>query len=373
MSTDVAAEVDSGVDDELVESRSGGFHLLRVSGVERLCDDAVAVSFEVPDELREEFAFRAGQYLTLRQHTADGEERRSYSICAPVGSAPRVGVRRVDSGLFSEWLVDRLQPGERIEVGPPAGSFSPELAAGTHHGLIAAGSGITPVLSIAASVLGAHPDTQVTLLYGNRRTDTVMFTEDLADLKNTYGARLHLLHVLSREPMEADIFTGRLDADKLTELLTLLVDVDSVDHWWLCGPLGMTEAAVAVLTELGAAKKQVHRELFYVDEPPPELRHDDVVTVEGETSEVTVILNGRSTKLTLPKSASVLDSAQKTRGDLPFACKGGVCGTCRAKVTDGDITMRRNYALEDSEVDAGFVLTCQTLPVSDTVTVDFDS
>lgn len=360
MPTDVAAP------------RTGGFHTLRVAGVERLCEDAVAVTFDVPAKLRAEFAFRPGQYLTLRQYVDGAEERRSYSICAPAGAPPRVGVRRVDTGLFSEWLVDRLGPGDEVEVGPPAGSFTPDLEPGTHHGLIAAGSGITPVLSIAASVLAAHDDTRVTLLYGNRRTDTVMFTEELADLKNAYGPRLHLLHVLSREPMEAEIFTGRLDAGKLRELLSRLVDAGDVDHWWLCGPLGMTEDAVAVLGELGVERRRVHRELFYVDEPPPELHRADAA-VEGETSEVTVVLNGRTTTLTLPRTESVLDAAQKVRGDLPFACKGGVCGTCRAKVTGGEVAMRRNFALEDDEVDAGFVLTCQSRPLTDAVTVDFDS
>lgn len=364
----------TAVDTDVVEPRTAGFHRLRVAAVERLCDDAVAVTFDVPGDLGELYVFRPGQYLTLRQETAEGEERRSYSICAPSGAAPRVGVRRVEGGLFSEWLVDRLEPGDEVEVGPPAGSFTPELTAGTHHGLIAAGSGITPVLSIAASLLGAHDDTRVTLLYGNRRSDTVMFTEEIADLKNAYGPRLHLLHVLSREPTEADIFNGRLDADRMRTLFGALVDVEDVDHWWLCGPLGMTEDALAVLEDLGVERKQIHRELFYVDEPPPEPHRDeDAAAFDGEGSEVTVVLNGRTTRLTLPRTVSVLDGAQKVRGDLPFACKGGVCGTCRAKVTDGEVTMRRNFALEDDEVEAGFVLTCQTRPVSDSVTVDFDS
>ncbi|MHA6785675.1 1,2-phenylacetyl-CoA epoxidase subunit PaaE [Pseudonocardia saturnea] len=343
------------------------FHTLRVADVDRLCDDAVAVTFDVPDDLRELFAFRPGQFLTLRQ----GDERRSYSICAPAGAPPRVGVRRVAGGLFSEWLVDRVAPGDEIEVGVPSGSFTPDLEPGTHHGLVAAGSGITPVLSIAASLLAAHDDTRVTLLYGNRRTDTVMFTEEIADLKNRFGPRLHLLHVLSREPTEADIFNGRLDAERMRALFGALVDVDDVDHWWLCGPLGMTEDAVSVLSSLDVARATVHRELFYVDEPPPELHR--VEEQPGEGSEVTVVLNGRSTQLTLPHNVPVLDAAQKVRGDLPFACKGGVCGTCRARVTDGEVTMRRNFALEDDEVAAGFVLTCQTLPVSEKVTVDFDS
>ncbi|MCF7548264.1 1,2-phenylacetyl-CoA epoxidase subunit PaaE [Pseudonocardia sp. WMMC193] len=342
-------------------------HALRVGEVERLCEDAVAVTFDVPEDLRPLYDFRPGQFLTLQR---DGE-RRSYSICAPVGAAPRVGVRRVDGGLFSEWLVDRLAVGDEVEVGPPAGSFTPELAAGTHHGLIAAGSGITPVLSIAASLLAAHPDTRVTLIYGNRRTDTVMFTEEIADLKNAHGPRLHLLNVLSREPTEADVFNGRLDADRLRTLLGALVDVEGVDHWWLCGPLGMTDAAVAVLGELGVDRARVHRELFYVDEPPPELRRPTAEVVDG--AQVTVVLNGRTTELVLPRDESVLDAAQKVRGDLPFACKGGVCGTCRAKVVSGEVTMRRNFALEEDEVAKGYVLTCQTLPVSAQVTVDFDA
>ena len=350
-----------------------GFHTLRVADVERLCDDAVAVTFDVPPHLLETFAFRPGQDLTLRLHTEAGEERRSYSICAPAGALPRVGVRRVDTGLFSEWLVDRLAPGDEIEVAPPAGSFTPDLTVAAHHGLIAAGSGITPVLSIIASVLAAHPDTRVTLIYGNRRTDTVMFTEELADLKNVYGPRLHLVHVLSREPMEAEILSGRLDVPKLRSLLTALVDVSEVDQWWLCGPLGLTDAAVEVLAGLGVERRRLHRELFYVDEPPPELQRADVEVPVGEGSEVTVILDGRSTTLTLPRTASVLDSAQKVRGDLPFACKGGVCGTCRARVVDGEVTMRRNFALEDDEVAAGFVLTCQSLPVSAAVTIDYDA
>jgi ring-1,2-phenylacetyl-CoA epoxidase subunit PaaE len=342
-------------------------HALRVAAVERLCADAVAVTFDVPADLRAEYAFRPGQFLTLQR---DGE-RRSYSICAPAGAAPRVGVRRVDGGLFSEWLVDRLAVGDSVEVGPPSGTFTPELAAGTHHGLIAAGSGITPVLSIATSLLAAHPDTHVTLLYGNRRTDTVMFTEELADLKNAHGPRLHLLHVLSREPTEADIANGRLDAARLRLLLGSLVDVADVDHWWLCGPVGMTEDAVAVLGELGVERMRVHRELFYVDEPPPE-PHRPVEDI-GDGSAGTILLDGRTTRLTLPRTETLLDAAQRVRGDLPFACKGGVCGTCRARVIPGQVAMRRNFALEEDEIAAGYVLTCQSMPVSDEVTVDFDA
>jgi ring-1,2-phenylacetyl-CoA epoxidase subunit PaaE len=350
------------------------FHALRVGGVERLCDDAVAVTLDVPDDLAETYRFRAGQYLTLRLDTERGEQRRSYSICAPEGAAPRIGVRRIDDGLFSEWLVDRLAVGDELEVGPPEGRFSPEPAMGERHALIAAGSGITPVLSIAATVLAAHPDNHVTLLYGNRRSDTVMFTEDLADLKDRYRHRLHLDHVLSREPMEAEIFGGRLDAAKLRTLLGALVPVADVDHWWLCGPLGMTEDAQEVLGELGVPRARVHRELFYVDAPPPELtRADGDAGDDGEGTSATVVLNGRRTSMTLPRTKAVLDGAQKVRSDLPFACKGGVCGTCRAQITEGEVRMLRNFALEREEVEAGFVLTCQSLPVSDTLVVDYDT
>ena len=344
------------------------FHPLRVSAVDRLTDDSAAVTFAVPADLAEVFAFAPGQSLTVKV----GDERRSYSICAPSGHAPRIGVREVSGGLVSGWLVHRLRAGDTVEVQAPAGSFTPDLAAGGHHVLIAAGSGITPMLSIAASVLAANVSSTVTLLYGNRRTDSVMFADEVADLKDAHPSRMQLVHVLSREPQEVELFSGRLDAAKLRALLPVTLEVNSVDHWWLCGPFGMVTDAVDVLTELGVARERVHRELFYVGEDPPEqARHDDAPA--GPGAEVTVVLDGRSTTVTVPPDLPVLDAVQRVRPDLPFACKGGVCGTCRALVTDGEVRMRRNYALEQSEVDAGYVLTCQALPVSDTVTVDYDS
>jgi ring-1,2-phenylacetyl-CoA epoxidase subunit PaaE len=200
-----------------------------------------------------------------------------------------------------------------------------------------------------------------------------MFADELADLKDRYGTRLQLVHVLSREPRDVELTSGRLDAARLRTLVDHLVDAGHVDHWWLCGPHGMVEDARRVLAELGVPAERVHQELFYVDDVPPEPVRGDEETVSGPSSEVTVVLDGRSTPLTLPRDVPVLDAAQKVRGDLPFACKGGVCGTCRARVTDGEVRMRRNYALEPAEVAAGFVLTCQSLPVSDRVTVDFDA
>jgi ring-1,2-phenylacetyl-CoA epoxidase subunit PaaE len=347
------------------------FHSLSVSAVDRVTDDAAAITFDVPDDLHDVFAFAAGQSLTLRKIVDGVEHRRTYSICAPVGQPPRIGVREIPDGLFSSWLVRGLRAGDTVEVQEPSGSFRADPAAGGRHLCIAAGSGITPMLSIASSVL-ANPDARVTLLYGNRTTNTVMFAEELADLKNAHTSRFDLVHVLSREPRDVELFSGRLDADRLRALLTVLVPVSQMDHVWLCGPFEMLTAARSVLAELGVPEERVHFELFYVDEPPPQLRHSENV-VEGDTSEVTVVLDGRKTTTPMRRDSTILDSAQQVRGDLPFACKGGVCGTCRARICDGKAEMVRNYALDPDEVARDFVLTCQTFPVSDTVTVDFDA
>jgi len=347
------------------------FHTLTVAAVERLTDDAVAVTFDVPAELADAFAFEAGQSLTLRRTLEGQEHRRSYSICAPAGSRPRIGVREIPDGLFSRWLVNEVTSGTEIEVQTPTGSFRADPAAGGRHLCIAAGSGITPMLSIASTVL-TNPDADVTLLYGNRTSGSVMFAEEIGDLKNLHGPRFQVVHVLSREPRDVELFSGRLDAERLRRLLGALVPVGSMDHVWLCGPFAMINDAREVLTELGVPAERVHFELFYVDEPPPELHRAGPV-VTGETSDVTVVLDGLSATAPMPRDQTILDAAQVARTDLPFACKGGVCGTCRALVRDGEVDMRRNYALEKAEVDAGFVLTCQSYPVSDCVTVDFDA
>jgi ring-1,2-phenylacetyl-CoA epoxidase subunit PaaE len=343
------------------------FHRLPVRRVDRLTDDAVAITFDVPPRLRTRFAFAPGQWLTVRR----GEERRSYSICAARGEAPRIGVREVPGGAVSPWLVRDLRAGDVIEVLPPTGSFTPDLDTPGHHVLIAAGSGITPMLSIAASLLAAQEKSSVTLFYGNRRIDSAMFIDEIADLKDTYPARMRTIHVLSREPHEVPLFSGRLDAGKLHTLLASLVDVPAIDHWWVCGPLGMTVDAATVLGECSVPATRVHRELFFVgDEPPEQRRHEDPPLAAG--AEVTILLDGRSSTVTIPPGVPILDGAQRVRPDLPFACKGGVCGTCRARVIDGKVTMRRNYALEQGELDAGFVLTCQSLPCTDQITVDYD-
>ncbi|WP_305784578.1 1,2-phenylacetyl-CoA epoxidase subunit PaaE [Symbioplanes lichenis] len=353
---------------------SGGkheFHPLRVAAVDRLCADAVALSFDVPPELTDRFTFRPGQALTVRHTGAGRDERRTYSICAPAGGKPRIGVREVPGGLVSSWLVHDVRPGDVVDVAPPTGTFTPEPGVTGEHVLIAAGSGITPVLSIASSLLQAG-GTRVVILYGNRRADTVMFGEELADLKDSWPTRVELVHLLSREARETDLLTGRLDDAKLRTLLPLLVDVPQVDHWWLCGPYGMVMAATGVLGEHGVAAERVHRELFWVDEAPPEPVREQDATGDAEGRKVTVMLDGRSTTAVVPAGLSVLDGVQRSRPDLPFACKGGVCGTCRARVTEGEVRMRRNFALEPAEIEAGFVLTCQALPMSPNVVVDFD-
>ncbi|MBC7596735.1 MAG: phenylacetate-CoA oxygenase/reductase subunit PaaK [Kineosporiaceae bacterium] len=346
------------------------FHTLTVADIEPLTDDAVAVTFEVPADLVEAYAFKPGQSLTLRRMIDGRDHRRTYSICAPAGQPPRIGVREVADGLFSHWLVHDLRAGDQIEVQTPTGTFAADPEQIARHVMIAAGSGITPVLSIASSVL-ATPGTEATLFYGNRKSSSVMFAESLSDLKDSYGSRFDLFHVLSREPRDVELFSGRLDADRLRTLLTMLVPVADIDHFWLCGPFAMTAEAQRVLAELGVPEDCVHVELFYVDEPPPELHHVEAVA-SGETSNVTIVLDGRSSTTAFPVGSSILDAAQQVRTDLPFACKGGVCGTCRALVVEGNVDMRRNYALEKAEVAEGFVLTCQSFPVSDNVTVDFD-
>ncbi|WP_283138902.1 1,2-phenylacetyl-CoA epoxidase subunit PaaE [Rhizohabitans arisaemae] len=348
------------------------FHPLRVAAVERLCDDAVAVTFDVPAGLAEAYAFAPGQSLTLRREVDGRDERRSYSICAPAGAPPRIGVRAVPGGLFSDWLVHEVRPGDVLQVLPPTGRFTPTLDTPGHHVLLAAGSGITPMLSIAASVLAADTESTVTLLYGNRRTDTVMFADELADLKDRHPGRLQLAHVLSRESREAEVLSGRLDAERLTLLVDALLPAGAVDHWWLCGPYGMVRDARDVLEGLGVPEERIHQELFYADDVPPEpIRHADEAPA-GSVVQAVVVLDGRTTTCALPRDRTVLEGAQRVRPDLPFACKGGVCGTCRALVTDGEVHMRRNFALDRAEIDAGYVLTCQSIPLSDTLTVDYD-
>ena len=361
--------------------RRAQFHALTVAGVERLTDDAVAVTFDVPEELREEYAFAPGQHLTLRASINGEDVRQSYSIClAPSEAAAtgtvRVASARVPGGRMSNWLNDSVQRGDVLDVMTPLGSFTcpPQPGTSRHHLAIAAGSGITPVLAIISAALEEEPESRVTLLYGNRRTSSVMFLEELADLKNRYPERLQLVHVLSREPQDVELFSGRLDPDRISRILEVLAPVDTVDEWYLCGPYGMVTGAQELLAEAGVDPHHIHHEIFHVAEQ--EAPRQEVVVEEGAPPEavVTVNLDGRTTRIEMPsREETILNATLRSRPDAPFSCTGGVCGTCRARVVAGEVRMDRNYALEPDEVAAGVVLACQSHPVTDEVSLDYDA
>ena len=357
------------------------FHPLTVVDVERLTDDAVAVTFEVPEGLREEFAFQPGQHLTVRA-SIDGEDvRQSYSICQSVGAPERgntrrVAVARVPEGRMSNWFNDVVEPGHVAEVMTPLGSFTcPTQPDGArHHVAIAAGSGITPVISLLTTALEQEPGSRATLLFGNRRTSTIMFLEELEDLKNRFPGRFQLVNVLSREMQDVDLFHGRLDRDRLEALFAALVPVDQVDEWYLCGPFGMVTGAEVLLTERGADPHHIHHEIFHVDDGSTPRRRVVVDDSAPPEATVTVNLDGRTTVIPMPsKQESILDATLRMRPDAPFSCTNGVCGTCRARLVSGEVTMDRNYALEPEEVAGGIVLACQSHPVTDEVSLDYDA
>jgi ring-1,2-phenylacetyl-CoA epoxidase subunit PaaE len=361
--------------------RRAQFHALTVSDVERLTDDAVVVTFAVPEDLRADYAFAPGQHLTLRARINDEDVRQSYSICvAPTVAAAtgtlRVASARVAGGRMSNWLNDVVQAGHTIDVMTPLGSFSCPTQPGSsrHHVAVAAGSGITPVLSIITAVLEEEPASRVTLLYGNRRTSSIMFLEELADLKNRYPDRLQLVHVLSREPQDVELFSGRLDRERLGRILEVLAPIDTVDEWYLCGPYGMVTGAQELLAEAGVDGHHVHHEVFHVAEQEAPRR--EVVVEEGAPPEavVTVNLDGRTTRIEMPsREETILDATLRSRPDAPYSCTGGVCGTCRARLVSGEVRMDRNYALEPDEVAAGIVLACQSHPVTEEVSLDYDA
>jgi ring-1,2-phenylacetyl-CoA epoxidase subunit PaaE len=349
-----------------------------------LVDDAVAITFTVPPDLREAYAFRAGQHLTVRR-IVDGEDiRRSYSICStPADLAThgrlRIGVKAVAGGSFSRFVADELRAGHAVDVMPPLGHFTTafDRTRTRHYAAIAAGSGITPVLSLIATGLATEPQSRFTVIFGNRYARSVMFAEELGDLKDRYPTRLHLVHVLSREPQDAELLSGRVDADRFARLIgdRGLLDAEDVDEWFLCGPYGMVTDVRGVLADRGVPDDAVHTELFHVADaatPPPSPASTEAGPTAGE-AEITVLLDGRASTFTMPRDGRVLDAALKVRSELPFACKGGVCSTCRAKITSGHVEMARNYALEPDEIAAGYVLTCQSSPTTDAVTVDYDA
>jgi len=364
------------VTDREERHRHAEFHSLRVNKIEPLTDDAVAISFEVPGELAGAYDFQAGQHLTIRSPVAGDDVRRNYSICAPAGEGRlRVAVKRLSGGAFSRFVAETLQVGDELDVMTPTGRFTTRFDPGhrKHYVAVAAGSGITPVLSLLATALRVEPESRFTLLYGNRTTKSIMFLEELEDLKNTYPGRLHLVHVLSREQPDVELFGGRLDRARLERILAALVPVGDVDAWFLCGPYEMVVGGRQLLVELGVEKRKIHAELFFVgDVPPPPPRAD--AAIDTTASAVTVVLDGRRTSFDLePGGSSVLDAVLRERSDAPFACKGGVCGTCRAKIVEGEVEMTQNWALEDDEVARGYVLTCQSHPRTAKVILDYDA
>jgi len=353
------------------------FHPLRIAEIVPETADANSIRFEIPPELREVFAFRAGQHLTLRA-TIDGEEiRRNYSLCtAPADSDWMVTVKRIGGGLFSNWVGDRLKAGDTIDVMVPHGSFTTDFNAGNRRHLvaIAGGSGITPVLSLIKTLLREEPQSRFTLLYGNRDSSSVIFLEALAGLKDKHLGRLEIYHFLDAEEQDIELFNGMLDRVRLEDAIPALVpDAADVDGWFICGPGPMMDAAEGVLLDRNVPKERIHIERFTADRPPEAVTREMAqLQTQAEGVTVSVTLDGRTRKVPFT-AGNILDSARASGLPAPFACKAGVCATCRAKVTKGKVEMAARYGLTDEEVAAGYVLTCQSVPLGDGVAVDYDA
>ena len=351
------------------------FHRLAVNDLRRESSDAVSLTFAIPPELASDYAFTPGQYLTLRT-TMDGEEvRRSYSICSgPDDGELRIAVKKVDGGAFSSWAAEALKPGDELDVMTPTGRFgvahAPDQA--RLYAGFAAGSGITPILSIVKGVLAREPDSRFFLFYGNRSTGGMLFREALEELKDRFLRRLSVFHVISGEEQDIPILHGRLDGDKVRVLLRALVPAASIDHVFVCGPTGMSEDIETTCRDLGIAPERIHVERF-VSEFGGRPRPKTVVAASAPPKAMaSLIIDGKRREVPVAEDESILDAALRAGMDLPFACKGGMCSTCRAKLVEGDARMEVNYSLEPWELDAGFILTCQARPVSGKVVVDYD-
>jgi ring-1,2-phenylacetyl-CoA epoxidase subunit PaaE len=357
--------------------RRATIHPLRVKAVEPLTDDSVVIEFDVPPELAGEFSFAHGQHVSLRCEAAGDDTRRSYSICDAAGSGRlRVAVKRLPGGIFSAFALEQLRAGDLVEVVTPIGHFNTPLdpSHATSYAMIAAGSGIAPILSNLSTILAVEPHSTATLIYANRTVKDIMFLEELEDLKNRYPQRFALYHVLSREEQEVQLLHGHIDAERLNMFLDQLVPPQNVDEWFLCGPRELIDLARAVLLERGVDAAHVHAELFHAkDAQRPRAAEHPTATGAGGAAEVTIILDGRSSTFPLDRDGErILDGALRVRSDAPYACKGGVCGTCRARLISGSVEMDQHFALEQREIDAGFVLACQSHPTAPKVVLDFD-
>jgi ring-1,2-phenylacetyl-CoA epoxidase subunit PaaE len=354
------------------------FHPLRVKHIEKETDDCVSVSFEIPDSLAEAFRFKQGQSITIRK-TMNGEElRRNYSICSsPLDGELKVAIKKVDGGTFSTYANENMQPGETIDVMPPVGAFYTELDPSQKKNYVAfaAGSGITPIVSIIKTTLAVEPQSSFTLVFGNRSKSSIIFREELEALKDKYLARFRVIHILSREKTDALVNYGRIDKQKAELLFNKLIDLEKTNEIFLCGPEEMIFCLRDFLQEKGVPKKYIHFELFTV----PGQKKSTVTTTtigeddEGEKSNISVKLDGIVFDFKLGyHGQSILDAALKEGADLPYACKGGVCCTCKAKLLEGKVVMDENWGLEADEVAAGFILTCQSHPRTEKIMVDFD-
>ncbi|MGA7227074.1 MAG: 1,2-phenylacetyl-CoA epoxidase subunit PaaE [Acidimicrobiia bacterium] len=350
------------------------FHTLRISEVTSLTDDAITVTFDVPPESTEEFRFLPGQHVTLRASIDGQDVRRSYSICSNANEGKlRVGIKRLPGGLFSNWAISTLRAGDEMEVMSPVGEFciDPRHEGRVHRVAIAAGSGITPVISLISTTLEVEQGSSWTLLYGNRTANSVMFLEELEGLKDRYPDRFQLFHILSREGSDIPFLSGRIDAEKIETVHSRLLGGLVAEAWYLCGPFDMVTVARSTLIQMGVDPADIHDELFFAGPPDPAVRTPEPAAGEGSV-ELTVILDGRAVETRMRPETSILDAALRVRSELPFSCKGGMCATCKGRIEQGEVRMEKNYALIDTEVEAGYVLTCQSHPLTDHVVVRYD-
>lgn len=353
------------------------FHRLAIANVRRETSDAVSIAFAVPDALRKDFAFTSGQYLTLRT-TMDGEEvRRSYSICSGVDDGElRVAIKRLEGGLFSCFANENLKAGDTIEVMTPMGRFGiePDPHTARTYVAFAAGSGITPVLSIIKTVLGREPRSRFTLFYGNRSSSSIIFKAEIEDLKDVFVDRLSVHHILSREAQDVALLHGRLGADKVEALMRTAGPVEAVDHVFLCGPMGMIAEVSGALRRIGMPENRIHTEVFTPEGGVPAApRPTAHANEEPHGAKLRLRLDGATHDMVMHEDETVLDTALRNGLDLPYSCRGGMCCTCRAKLLEGEAAMDQNFSLEPWELEAGFVLTCQSRPKTPSLVVDFDA